>query len=90
MSYFKDYGKTTDWVGTVTADAETLVDNHCKIVTGVQGYNNVTAEDLRKQILSAKSNNAFGIVIFRYGDLSSDEWQVVQDLYVNWQETQSQ
>jgi len=90
MAYFKDYGKTTDWVGTVTADAETLVDNHCKIVAGVQGYNNVTAGDLRKQILSAKSNNAFGIVIFRYGDLSADEWQVVQDMFGTWQETQSQ
>ncbi len=79
MSYFKDFGKSTSWVKTVTEKAMSAVDSSCKIAAGIQGYGGVTATELREEINYALEGGAFGVVIFRYGDISAEQWQVVKE-----------
>ncbi|MHB2153713.1 family 10 glycosylhydrolase [Calditrichota bacterium GD2] len=84
MSYFKDYGKTTSWVKTVTEQAIELVNDNCKICAGVQSYGEVTATQVREQIIYAQQAGAHGAVFFRYGATTEDEWQVIKELFSQW------
>lgn len=79
MAYFKDFGQPTNWLKTVTEKALSTVDSSCRIATGVQSYGGVTAEQLREQINYALDGGASGVVIFRYGDTSPDQWQVIKE-----------
>jgi len=86
MSYFKDYGKTTKWIKTVTEDAMDLVKDKCRICSGVQSYNNVTPSQLREEIVYAKEADASGVLFFRYGSTTEEEWQAIGELFSQWQE----
>jgi len=84
MSYFKDYGKTTSWVKTVTEKAIELVDENCRICAGVQSYGDVTSSQLREQIRYAQEAGAHGALFFRYGSTTEDEWQVIKEMFEQW------
>lgn len=81
MSYFKDYGKNTDWPKTVAEKAIDLVDSSCKIAPGLQCYNGVTAKQLEEQIVSANEAGLFDMVIFRYGAASEEQWAVIKEYF---------
>ncbi len=88
MSYFKDYGKTTGWVKTVTEKALALVDGNCKICAGVQSYGGITPLQLREQITYAQEAGAHGILFFRYGSTTEDGWQVIKELFSKWPDSE--
>jgi uncharacterized lipoprotein YddW (UPF0748 family) len=81
MAYFKDYGKTTGWLQTVTENAIQLVDPKCKIITGTQAYGGVTALQLNEQISYALKGGAFGAAIFKYEDITADQWSAVKTIF---------
>lgn len=78
MAYFKAYGKTTGWVQTITQGAKQRVDPTCKIYTGVQGYDGVTAAQLNEQIQYSFNGGAEGFIVFRYGTFTEDYWEVIK------------
>ncbi len=79
MAYFKSFGKSTDWLQTITERAKAVVAPRCKIYTGVQSFNGVTAEQLKEQIQYSFSGGAEGIIVFRYGAISDDSWEVLKN-----------
>ncbi len=81
MAYFKDYQEPITWVGEVTSKALSLVGDECKVATGVQGYNGVSAEEIADQIDAAMTAGSFGVVIFRYGSLTASQWGVVKERF---------
>jgi len=81
MAYFKSFGKSTDWLQTITKGAKDLVDSKCKIYTGVQAFNGVTAEQLKEQIQYSFDGGADGIIVFRYGTITDDSWEVLKNSY---------
>lgn len=83
MSYFKSYGKTTEWLKTVTEGAINLVNPSCKISAGIQTDNSVTAAQIGEQINFALSGGSYGAVAFRYELISNDQWKVIKSLYGN-------
>lgn len=79
MAYFKSFGKSTDWLKTITEGAKDLVDPQCKIYAGVQAFDGVTAEQLKEQIQYSFDGGAEGIIVFRYGTITDDCWEVLKN-----------
>lgn len=79
MAYFKSFGKSTDWLKTITEGAKDLVDPQCKIYAGVQAFDGVTAEQLKEQIQYSFDGGAEGIIVFRYGTITNDCWEVLKN-----------
>jgi len=79
MIYFESFGKSTDWLQTITKGAKDLVDPQCKIYSGVQAFNGVTAEQLKEQIQYSFDGGAEGIIVFRYGTITDDSWEVLKN-----------
>lgn len=80
MAYFKSFGKSTDWLQTITEGAKGLVDPKCKIYSGVQAFNGATAEQLKEQIRYSFDGGAEGIIVFRYGAFADDSWEVLKQI----------
>lgn len=79
MAYFKSYGKPTSWLQAITQGAKNLVDPKCKICTGIQAFDGVSAEQLNEQIQYSFSGGSCGTIIFRYGTIVTDEsWNVIK------------
>jgi len=79
MAYFKAYGKPTSWLQTITQGAKNLVDPQCEIYSGVQGYDGVTASQMNEQIQYSFSGGAQGIIVFRYGTITEDSWEIIKE-----------
>jgi len=77
MAYHVDYGKTPAWVGTVTQGAITDSNGKPRVYAGVQAYGKVTAQDLAEAVKAARLSGADGFVLFKYGDISGEEWNAV-------------
>jgi uncharacterized lipoprotein YddW (UPF0748 family) len=81
MAYFKDYVQPTSWLKTVTEKAISKVSSNCKISTGYQAYNSVTAAEIREQVTYAMSGNSKGVVAFRYETATDANWAEIKELY---------
>jgi uncharacterized lipoprotein YddW (UPF0748 family) len=79
MAYFKSYGKTTEWLKTMTEGAINLAEPNCGIVTGVQAFDGVTATELKEQIQYSFDAGAKGIILFRYGTVTAASWEAVKE-----------
>jgi uncharacterized lipoprotein YddW (UPF0748 family) len=79
MIYFESFGKSTDWLQTITKGAKDLVDPQCEIYSGVQAFDGVTAEQLKEQIQYSFDGGAEGIIVFRYGTITDDSWEVLKN-----------
>jgi uncharacterized lipoprotein YddW (UPF0748 family) len=79
MAYFKSFGKPTSWLQTITQGAKNLVDPKCEIYTGVQAFNGVTAEQLKEQIRYSFTEGAPGIIVFRYGTITDESWNIIKE-----------
>ena len=86
MSYFKDYGEGTEWIKYVTENAINQVQGKCNICSGIQSYDNISSQQLREQIIYAKEAKADGVIFFRYGDTSVEQWEVIKELFGQWAE----
>lgn len=78
MVYFKSFGKTTEWLKTMTLGAKKQVVPTCKILTGVQAFDSVTAPQIKEQIQYSHEGGADGIILFRYGTMTEDYWDMVE------------
>ena len=81
MAYYNSFGETTSWLGEVTQGAKSKVSSNCKITTGYQTFDGVTATQVKEQIQYSLENGANGVVNFRYGTTSTDQWAVIKMLY---------
>lgn len=81
MAYFKSYGHKTSWLKSVTQSAIDRVVPTCKISAGVQAFNNVTPTELEEQISYSMEGGSHGILIFRYGTITTDSWAVVKSKF---------
>lgn len=77
MAYHADYGKTPAWVGTVTQGAIAESNGKPRVYAGIQAYGKVTPQDLADAVKAARLSGADGFVLFKYGDISSEEWRAV-------------
>lgn len=83
MSYFNSYGQSTSWLKTVTQGAKAKVSSNCKIIAGYQTFDNVTPAQVQQQIQYALEGGADGVVNFRYGTTTADEWSVIKTCHSN-------
>ena len=81
MAYFKSYGKKTSWLKSVTQSAINRVVSTCKISTGVQAFDNVTPTELGEQISYSMEGGSYGVLIFRYGTITTDGWTVIKSKF---------
>jgi hypothetical protein len=81
MAYFKSYGQNTSWLKSVTQSAINRVVSTCKISTGVQAFDNVTPTELGEQISYSMEGGSHGVLIFRYGAITTDGWAVVKSKF---------
>jgi uncharacterized lipoprotein YddW (UPF0748 family) len=81
MAYFKSYGQKTSWLKSVTQSAINRVDPKCKISAGVQAFDGVTATELEEQISYSMEGGSHGVLIFRYGTITTDSWDVVKSKF---------
>lgn len=79
MVYFKSFGKTTNWLKTMTEGAIKLVEPNCEIVTGIQAFDGVTATELKEQIEYSFEAGARGIILFRYGTVTEACWDAIKE-----------
>lgn len=77
MAYHADYGKTPAWVGTVTQGAIAESNGKPRVYAGIQAYGKVTPQDLADAVKAARVSGADGFVLFKYGDISGEEWRAV-------------
>ena len=77
-----DYGQSPSWVKTVTEGAIALVDPNCKITTGYQISSGVSTSQLSDEITNAMNGGAHGVVGYRFGNISNDQWAIIQNLYL--------
>jgi uncharacterized lipoprotein YddW (UPF0748 family) len=87
MAYFDDYGQSTDWLKTVTAGAIKQAVPNCKIYTGLQAYGSVTSQQLKEEMSYAVAAGAAGLVAFRYGTITSDEWGALGSVFKGFDST---
>jgi len=78
MVYFKSYDETTEWLKTVTQGIKEQVVPTCKVLTGIQAFNDVTAPQIKEQIQYSFDGGADGIILFRYGTMTEDYWDMVK------------
>lgn len=79
MSYFKGYGKNTDWLEKVTSDAINRVRPECKIYAGIQAYEGVTDTEIDEQIAYAIKGGASGVILFRAETITDEKsWKVIK------------
>jgi uncharacterized lipoprotein YddW (UPF0748 family) len=81
MAYFDAFGKPTSWLKDITEGAIKQVDPKCKIITGIQTYDEVTPQEVKEQIDYSLQGGASGIIIFRYGTTTPDEWKVIREMF---------
>jgi uncharacterized lipoprotein YddW (UPF0748 family) len=81
MAYFNSYGEPPSWLKTITSGAIKEVSSNCKITTGYQTFDGVTADQVKYQLQYSLEGNAYGAVNFRYGTTSDDQWAVIKDYY---------
>ncbi len=81
MAYFNSYGQTPSWLKEVTEEAIKRVAPTCRIATGYQTFDNVTATQVKQQIQFALDGGAAGVVNFRWGTISGDQWKVIKEAY---------
>jgi|GEM_PF-761365 len=81
MAYFNSYGESTSWLKTITSGAIKQVTSNCKITTGYQTFDNVTADQVKYQLQFSLEGGAYGAVNFRYGTTSDAQWTVIKDYY---------
>lgn len=79
MAYFNSYGQPPSWLKLVTQGAMAKVSPNCRIATGFQTFDNVTPLQVRQQIQSSLEGGAAGVVNFRYGTTSFEQWAVIKD-----------
>ena len=79
MAYHAEYGKTPDWVGTVTQGAIAESNGKARVYTGIQAYGKVTPQELVAAIKAARLSGADGFVLFRYGEISAEEWSAIDE-----------
>ena len=81
MAYYNSFGETTGWLGKVTQGAKSKVSLNCRITTGYQTFDGVTPTQVKEQIQYSIENGANGVVNFRYGTTTTDQWAVIKMLY---------
>ncbi len=81
MAYYKSYKESTEWLKTVSESAVRKVNSHCKISAGFQTFDNVTPQEVKEEIQNAIDGNAYGIVSFRYGTTSDEQWSVIKEAF---------
>ncbi len=81
MAYFNSYGETPAWLKTVTEEAIKRVVPSCRISTGYQTFDNVTATQVKQQIQFSLDGGAAGVVNFRWGTVSDDQWKEIKTAY---------
>lgn len=81
MSYFKSYEETTAWLKTVSENAIKKVNPRCSISAGFQTFDNVTPQQVNEEIQNALNGNACGVVAFRYGTTTDEQWSVIKKAY---------
>src|SRR5690606_25494917 len=81
MAYFKSYGHNTSWLKSVTQSAISRVDPKCKITAGVQAFNDVTPTELEEQITYSMEGGSHGVLLFRYGTITTNNWSVVKSKF---------
>lgn len=77
MAYHAAYGKTPAWVGTVTQGAIAESNGKPEVYTGIQAYDKVTPQELAEAVEAACLSGSDGFVLFKYGDISDEEWIAV-------------
>jgi hypothetical protein len=58
-----------------SSQGEKNLDSQCKIYSGIQGYDGVTASQMNEQIQYSFSGGAKGI---RYGIFTDDSWTIIK------------
>lgn len=84
-AYIISYGKSVDWIQTLTATAKSFATadgNNCKVVTAIQTYAGIDATSLDTQIGKALDGGSDGVIINKYDDIkTSANWSIIKDRF---------
>lgn len=72
MAYPQNFSQPESWIKMVTASAKKI--SSCDIWIAIQGFDDVEDGSVFKQVKNSRITSAEGIVVFRFGGMTSGMW----------------